>query len=213
MPIFKVNVNMNDAQAPNSTFEPLPPGEYLCEIIGVDVKSTATAGRNMIVLQLKVDEPVEYRNRRIFDRRNLPLENEGPEHFTAQRLRELFDAVPGSFDFETGEGNTDVMLNQHVMVKTRNEADNRPDHAGEMQTRVLRIYAPQDTANTTAPAEAAPAEAPAAPAPKPAKAPAPVKAPATAAPAKAPAKAPVAAPAPTARSPFRRPANIPNPQG
>lgn len=207
---FKVSVNMNDAQAPNNSFEPLPVGEYLCEILSADVKNTSIPGRNQIVISLRVEEPADFRNRRIFDRRNLPLDNEGPETFVAQRLRELFDAVPGSFDFETGAGDTDMMVNQRVMVRTRNEADNRPDHQGEFQTRVARIYAPQDAAseNTTAPeAEEAPAAAAPAPAkPAPAK-PAPAKAPAAKpAPAKAPAKVAAPAAAPVARSPFRRPA-------
>lgn len=208
---FKVSTNMNDVQAPSNSFEPLPVGEYLCEILSADVKPTSTPGRNQIVISLKVEEPVDFRNRRIFDRRNLPLDNEGPESFIAQNLRELFDAVPGSFDFETGAGDTDMMVNQRVMVRTRNTPDSRPDHAGELQTRVARIYAPQDPAaeNTTAPEETpteAPAAAPAAPAKAPAKAATPVKAPAKPAPAKAPAKVAAPAAAPVARSPFRRPA-------
>ena len=217
MTMFKVNVNMNEAQAPGGTFEPLPVGEYLCEILAADVKPTSTPGRNLIQIQLRVEEPADFRNRRIFDRRNIPLDTEGPESFVAQRLRELFDAVPGCFDFETGAGDTDMMVNQRVMVKTRNEADNRPDHAGEVQTRVAKIYVPQDAStNTSAPAEA-PAEAPApvaAPvAAAPVAKPAPAKAAPKPAPAKAPVKAaPVAATAPVQRSPFRRPAGMPQPQ-
>jgi pyruvate/2-oxoglutarate dehydrogenase complex dihydrolipoamide acyltransferase (E2) component len=213
MAIFKVGFSMANVQSPSDSFDPLPPGEYLCEILAADVKNTATAGRNQIAVQLRVVEPSEYANRRIFDRRNLPVESEGPESFVAQRLRELFDAVPGSFDFETGEGNTDMMLGQTVCVKTRNE--NRKNKDGTVidppiiDCRVLKMYAPQsgDVAETPA-AEVAetPAEEPkkAAPAPKPAAAKPPAAKPA-APKAAAPAAKPAAAAAPTQRSPFRRP--------
>jgi len=209
---FKVNINMNDAQAPSGSFEPLPPGEYLIEVLSAEVKPTATPGRNLIVLQFKVEEPAEFRNRRIFDRRNLPLDTEGPESFVAQRLKELFDAFPGTFDYDTGSGDTDMMVGMRAMIRTRNENDNRPDHAGEVQTRVQRIYLPQDESTNTSevPVEA-PVEAPKAaakPATVPAKpaAPKPVSKPALA------TKPAAVATAPVQRSPFRRPANIPTPQ-
>lgn len=220
MTIFKVNINMNNAQAPSDAFEPLPPGEYFCEVLSAEPKPTSKPGRNLIEIVLRIEEPVDFRNRRIFDRRNLPLDNEGPETFVAQRLRELLDAIPGCFDFETGEGNTDVMVGQHVMVRTRNELDNRPEHAGELQTRVMRMYVPQDAsgaaasapAEETSPAPApavATSTAPAATAPKPA----PARAPARLALAKpVPVKTPAKVAAPIQRSPFRRPAGAPQPQ-
>lgn len=204
MTIFKVTVPMGDVQAPTSTgFDPLPVGEYQCEILEADVKQTATQGRSQLALVLRVADG-EFANRRIFDRRNIPIEGEGPDNFLTQKFREALDAVPGCFDFETGNLITENMVGATVMVKTRNEADKRPGYEGNVQTRVAKIYTPQDP-------EAVQAEAPAAPAAAPKPAPAPAVKPKAAAPKPAAPKAThaVAAPAataPVARSPFRRPA-------
>jgi hypothetical protein len=220
--LFKVSANMNEATAPSGTFEVLPPGEYLTEVLDVDLKQTSTPGRMMIVIQLRVLEPSEFNNRRIFDRRNLLIEGEGPETFMAQKLRELFDAFPGCYNFETNEGDTDMLKGRQVTIRVKNEKDNRDDHKGEMQSRVAQYYPPAEegAANveaapvTEAPAETAAAPAPAAPASTPRKAPAAVKpatAPAVAAPRKAPAAvkpAVAAAPAAAKPGPFRRPAGM-----
>lgn len=186
---FKINVNMNDVQAP-AGLDPLPPGEYLVEVISAEVRPTSTPGRNQIVLQYRVEEPVEYRNRRIFDRRNLPLENEGPESFVAQRLRELFDAFPGCYDYETGTGDTDLMVGMRAMIRVRHEKDNRAGHENEVQARVARVYLPQDASEAQVVQKPAPAPTPASAAKTQAK-PAPAK--------------PAQTAAPVHRSPFRRP--------
>jgi len=202
MAIFKVGTNMADARPP-SGFDPLPPGEYLCEIHSAELKNTSTPGRNMIKLTLRVVEG-EFVNRRIFDNRNLPIGDEGPDSFIAQKLRELFDAVPGSYDYEAQAGDTDALVGRQVTISTKNEArknkDKTPVVPEILDTRVLAIYNPEAVPEVETPAEAPaePAKAAAAPAKAPAKV-APVAAKAVAKPAAAPAAA-----APVQRSPFRR---------
>ena len=209
MAIFKVSTNMADAHAP-SGFDPLPPGEYLCEIHAAELKPTSTPGRNMIKLTLRVADG-EFTNRRIFDNRNFPLPDEGPDSFIAQKLRELFDAVPGSYDYEAQAGDTDALVGAQVTVSTKNEArknkDKTPMVPEILDTRVTAMYNPEAVPETAAPAETpaepAPAPAPAKAAAAPAKAPAkPAAAPAK--PAAKPAAALAAAAAPVQRSPFRR---------
>lgn len=188
MATFKVNVNLNNTPMP-SGFDPLPPGEYICEVTEAEVKQSSKPGRSMIALRLRVQYPEDYAGRLVFDRRNLPIEGEDESHFVSQKLRELFESMPGVCNYETGEGDTDAMVGQTVCIITKNEnrkgADGKP--TGDIDTRVTKIYAPE---------AAAQAEAPAPPPPKAPQPPKKANAPAPAAPAKPPAT--------TQRGPFRR---------
>lgn len=86
--------DFNPAEVPEDdrSFEPLPAGDYLMQVIESDIKPTKTSGGEQLVLTLEVmDGP--YSNRRVWDRLNIRNQNADAQRIAQRSLADLCLAV------------------------------------------------------------------------------------------------------------------------
>lgn len=89
---FLGNFNANDVEpsAPQS-FEPIPAGDYVVQILQSEMKETSTGGQ-MLVLEMEITEG-EYRSRRLWDRLNLVNQNQQAQEIAHRTLSSICRAV------------------------------------------------------------------------------------------------------------------------
>lgn len=77
--------------APESSFEPLPAGEYTVLVKDTEVKETSTGGE-MLKITLEVQEPEEYAGRYIWDNLNLVNASEKAVEIAQRQLASICKA-------------------------------------------------------------------------------------------------------------------------
>lgn len=88
---FPEDFNANDVPEDDRSFEPLPAGDYLMQVIESDIKPTKTGGEQL-VLTLEVLEGT-HSNRRVWDRLNIKNQNADAQRIAQRALADLCLAV------------------------------------------------------------------------------------------------------------------------
>ncbi len=89
---FPEDFNPSDVPEDDRSFEPLPAGEYLMQVIESDLKDTKTSGGQQLVLTIEViDGP--FSNRRVWDRLNIRNQNADAQRIAQRSLADLCLAV------------------------------------------------------------------------------------------------------------------------
>lgn len=85
--------DFNPAEVPEDdrSFEPLPAGDYLMQIIESDIKPTKTGGEQLVLTLEVMDGP--FSNRRVWDRLNIKNQNADAQRIAQRSLADLCLAV------------------------------------------------------------------------------------------------------------------------
>jgi hypothetical protein len=85
--------DFNPAEVPEDdrSFEPLPAGDYLMQVIESDIKPTKTGGDQLVLTLEVLDGP--YANRRVWDRLNIKNNNPDAQRIAQRALADLCLAV------------------------------------------------------------------------------------------------------------------------
>ena len=136
-----LNINVKDLPEPDS-FEPVPAGEYLVEIIESDAVQTKSGNGERLTLTLEIIEG-EYRGRKIWDGINYLHSNPKAEQIGRKQINALCRAI----GFEGHLEDSTQLHGQPLVVRVTLE---QPDPA----------YAPKNVVKAYKPADAPPAPAP-----------------------------------------------------
>lgn len=89
---FPEDFNVADIPEDDRSFEPLPPDDYLMQVIESDIKPTKAGDGQQLVLTLEVIDG-SYANRRIWDRINIRNPNADAQRIAQRALADLCLAV------------------------------------------------------------------------------------------------------------------------
>lgn len=85
-------LNFSTEDAPESDFEPLEAGEYLCQVIQSEMKDTKAGTGKYLELRIQVIDG-ENQGRLLFERLNLQNPNETAVRIAQRQLKELCEAI------------------------------------------------------------------------------------------------------------------------
>lgn len=88
---FPEDFNANDIPEDDRSFEPLPAGDYLMQVIESDIKPTKTGGEQLVLTLEVIDGP--FSNRRVWDRLNIKNQNADAQRIAQRALADLCLAV------------------------------------------------------------------------------------------------------------------------
>jgi hypothetical protein len=88
---FPESFNPNEVPEDDRSFEPLPAGDYLMQVIDSDIKDTKTGGQQLVLTLEVLEGP--YSNRRVWDRLNIRNQNADAQRIAQRGLADLCLAV------------------------------------------------------------------------------------------------------------------------
>jgi hypothetical protein len=109
-------INFNTEDAPESDFEPIPAGEYACQIIQTEMKDTKAGDGQYLECRVQVVEDGDYQGRLLFERFNLVNPNETAVRIAQRQLKELCEAV-GLLEVEDSEELHDIEFVAKVEIE------------------------------------------------------------------------------------------------
>jgi hypothetical protein len=92
MPRLDFNAAAVPEDTNRRTFDPLPEGDYVLQVIDSEVRATKSGTGQMLVLTLEVVDG-SYRGRRIWDRLNIRNQNPTAQHIAENALADLCKAL------------------------------------------------------------------------------------------------------------------------
>lgn len=88
---FPEDFNPNEVPEDDRSFEPLPAGDYLMQVIESDIKDTKTGGQQLVLTMEVLEGP--FSNRRVWDRLNIRNQNADAQRIAQRGLADLCLAV------------------------------------------------------------------------------------------------------------------------
>jgi hypothetical protein len=127
--VAKIKFNVKGVETRSGYGEPIPKGMYKCDIETCVV--TKPEGKDERIEVVYVIADGDHKGRKLFDYINLESEA------AAFKVREFLEAVGIVTDKkEMGSFEPEKLVGDQVMIRVAHQADTRPEHAGEIQSRV-----------------------------------------------------------------------------
>ena len=155
--------NPNDVPEDDRSFDPIPPGDYLMQVIESEIKPTKSGSGEQLILTLEViDGPMT--NRRVWDRMNIRNQNPEAQRIAQRALADLCLAIgvasltnTEQLHFKPFTGRLSIKKDKTGQYDPQNSVRYKPRGGQPPASKA----APQKAAPAAAPAPAAAASSPA----------------------------------------------------
>lgn len=121
-------INFNPSEVPEDSFEPVPEGEYACQIIRSEMKDNRAKTGQYLEMRIQVlDEP--YTGRLIFERLNLVNPNETAVKIAKRTLADICEACgKGDEEIEDSEELHGIEFKAKVTIREDESGDYPPQN-------------------------------------------------------------------------------------
>jgi hypothetical protein len=132
--VAKIKYNVKGVESRSGNMEPIPKGTYECEVETCVAAKPKDKDERIEVVYVVCDG--DYKGRKLFDYINLESEA------AAWKLRQFLETFGLVTDKkEAGDFDPEKLVGEKLMVRVTHQVDKRPDHEGEVQSRVGGTFA------------------------------------------------------------------------